>query len=120
MVNAGRNTQIETTILKNNDFRFLLTMPTALNEAIETASFSLRRSKSAFIRESVRRYLREMNCNGSDEKKNGSLGTLSRPFAEFCQRPWGLFMVWFFVSLAVTSIFLYYWIDVLKSLPIGE
>ena len=93
--------------MSNNDFRFLLTMSGDLNKAIETVSSSLHESKSAFIREGVRRYLREVNFVGLDKKKD-NYGTRSGRLVEVCQCPWSSFIVWFFVSLGVTSIFLYY------------
>jgi hypothetical protein len=99
--------------VSNNDFRFLLTMPSDLNTAIETVSSSLHKSKSAFIREGVRRYLREGKFVGLDEKE--SHGTRFGRLVEVCRPPWGLLIVWFFVSLGVTSIFLYYCDYFIKS-----
>ena len=100
---------METIVLKAKDFRFLLRMPEELNTAIETVAFSQRQSKSEFIREGLRRYLREVEFNGLHKKNEETNGTRSSMVIEVLQCPWALFIFWFCVSLALTSAFLYYW-----------
>jgi hypothetical protein len=89
--------------LKTNAFRFLLTMPEELNTAVETVAFSQGQSKSAFIREGLRRYLRELEFNGLLKKREETNSTRSVRLVEVHQHPWGLFIAWFFISLGVTS-----------------
>jgi hypothetical protein len=83
-------------------------MPTELNTAIEASSFACGQSKSAFIREAVERYLQEVNYAGLDDKESAGRETLSCTPGKFRQLPWRLFVVWFIVSLAVTSASLYF------------
>ena len=90
---------METIVLKTNDFRFLLTMPDELNTAIETVAFSQCQSKSEFIREGLRRYLREVEFNGLLKKREETDSTRSSRLIEVHQCPWGLFVAWFCVSL---------------------
>jgi hypothetical protein len=84
-------------------------MPGDLNTAIQTVAFSQRQSKSEFIRESLRRYLREVEFNGLlKQKREEASNALPRRLIEDHQCSWGLFIAWFCISLGVTSIFLYY------------
>jgi hypothetical protein len=83
-------------------------MPNDLNEAIGAVSSSLSKSKSAFIREGIIRYLREVNFVGLDEREKESYVTRSGRLVEVCHPPWGLLIGWFLVSFGATSIFLYY------------
>ena len=99
---------METIVLKANDFRFVLRMPEELNTAIESVAFSQRQSKSEFIREGLRKYLREVECNGVQKKRQETGSTRSGRLVELQQCPWRLFIAWFCVSLGVTSTFLYY------------
>ena len=84
--------------MKTNAFRFLLTMPNELNTAIETVAFSQRQSKSEFIREGLRRYLREVEF---DRLQNKEVQEINR-LVQAHQRPWRLSIAWFCISLGVT------------------
>ena len=75
--------------MKTNDFRFLLRMPEELNTAIESVAFSQRQSKSEFIREGLRKYLREVEFNRLQKKRQETGGTRSGRSAEVHQCPWG-------------------------------
>jgi metal-responsive CopG/Arc/MetJ family transcriptional regulator len=84
-------------------------MPEELNTAIETVASSQRQSKSEFIREGLRRYLREVEFNELQNKeRQETKSTRSVGLVEVYQHPWGLLIAWFCISMGVTSTFLYY------------
>jgi hypothetical protein len=83
-------------------------MPSDLNTAIEASLSKVNQSKSAFIRESIRQYLREMSSKELTQRERGVGGIPFGTLVEPSKRPWGLFTGWFLASsLTATYICLY-------------
>ena len=92
--------------MEDNDFKFLLAMPTELNAEIERKSSGLHQSKSAFIRQGVRLYVDRLNDRGLNENEQivpAGAGTL----VEFFDRAWDFAVLRFAVQFGVAGLILF-------------
>lgn len=87
--------------MEDNDFKFLLTMPSELNAQIEKVSSCLYQSKSAFIRTCIRRYLDDVDATGLKDEPETNSDYQSGALVDVSCNAWGFGIARFVVQVAV-------------------